>query len=136
MTMPRLARAVVIVLLGLWCPRVAEAADLTLGWDRPSDGQAAGFVIFYGTSSRTYSQQVNVGNVTEFTVSGLSAGTTYYFAVKSYNAGGAQSDFSAEVSATTASTAPPPVSGLSLTSSLPSPQAVGSTVTWSATATG
>jgi hypothetical protein len=136
MTMPKLGRVAVIVLLALWCPRLSAAADLTLAWDLPSDGQTTGFVVFYGTAPRSYSQQVNVGYVSQFTVSGLSAGTTYYFAVKSYNAGGTLSDFSQEVFAATSSTAPPPISGLSLTSSLPSPQAVGTPLTWTAAATG
>src|SRR4029453_4024058 len=101
---------------------------LTLAWDSPSAGPTAGFVLYYGTSSHAYSQQVNVGGVMMYTVSGLSSGTTYYFAVRGYNATGALSDFSEEVSATTTSVA--------LTSNVPSPQLVGTTVTWSAIATG
>jgi hypothetical protein len=133
MSTPRLGKVIFIVVLAMSCARLSEAADLTLAWDPPNDGMTTGFVLYYGTASRSYSQQLNVGPATSYTVTGLSAGTTYYFAVRSYDAAGDLSDLSAEVSGMTGS---PVVSSLSLTSNLASPQGAGATVTWSATATG
>ena len=133
--MPRLGRAIVLVLLAIACARSSEAADVTLAWDPPGDGLATGFVLYYGTASQSYTQQVNVGLVTSYTVNGLSAGTTYYFAVRSYNAAGVLSGFSEEVSGTTGSPVPT-ATALSLTSNVLSPQLAGTSVTWSATATG
>src|SRR5262245_59247995 len=129
MSVPRLARIVAIALLAISSAQLSEAADLTLGWDAPSDGMTTGFVLYYGTTSHTYTQQVNVGPATSYTVSSLSAGTTYYFAVRGYTANGAMSDFSTEVSATTDRST---VATLGLTSNVPSPQPVGASVAWSA----
>ncbi len=55
-------------------------------------------MIHYGTASGTYSQAINVGNTTSYTVSNLSDGQKYYFAVTAYNAVGYQSVYSNEVS--------------------------------------
>lgn len=89
-----------LVLLLLCCPRVSAADELTLTWDPPADGQTAGYLIFIGTSPQSYSAQVNAGSATSFTVSGLSSGMTYYFAVRAYGASGALSAPSTEVQAT------------------------------------
>jgi uncharacterized protein (DUF2141 family) len=54
-------------------------------------------MIHYGTASGTYSQGIDVGNTTSYTVSNLIDGQTYYFAVTAYNAVGYQSVCSNEV---------------------------------------
>lgn len=60
-----------------------NAAELT--WDAVSDLGLAGYKIYYGTATGTYSQVVDVNNVTTHTVMGLSSGTTYYFAATAYD---------------------------------------------------
>ena len=55
-------------------------------------------MIHYGTASGTYSQGIDVGNTTSYTVSNLIDGQTYYFAVTAYNAVGYQSVYSNEAS--------------------------------------
>jgi hypothetical protein len=104
-----------------------------LAWDPPEVGVPTGYRLFYGTASGSYSVEVDVGNATVYTVSNLSHLTTYYFAVRAYDATGALSDPSAELSATPEA---PVVTSLSLISSVPSPQVIGSTVNWVATASG
>ncbi len=131
--MPPFARVIVVLLLALGCPRLSEAADLALAWDPPEEGVPTGYRLYYGTASRSYSVEVDVGNTTLYTVRNLSYFTTYYFAVRAYDATGALSDPSNELSATPAV---PVVTSLSLISSVPSPQVIGSTVNWVATATG
>lgn len=78
----------------------------TLSWDAPTknaDGSAltnlAGYRIFYGTSrtSLTHSITINSVGITAYVISNLNAGT-YYFAIKSYNTAGVQSNMSAIVS--------------------------------------
>ena len=71
-----------------------------------------------------------------YKMSGLSGGTTYFFAVKAYNALGDTSSLSDEVAATTVPDAPPAVTSLALTSSVASPQTVSTKVTWVAMASG
>ena len=98
MSMPRLPKVFAIVLLALCCPRLAEAADVTLAWDAPTDGVTTGFLIVYGDASHTYTQQIDVGNRTTFTVTGLAHRRVHFFAIRGYDAAGNFSDFSDEVS--------------------------------------
>jgi len=44
--------------------------------------------LHYGTTSRSYSETIDVGNVTTYTISNLIAGKRYYFVVTAYNAAG------------------------------------------------
>jgi len=60
----------------------------------------AGYKVYSGVSSRNYSQNTDVGNVTSYTATNLSGGTTYYFAVTAYDTSGNQSSFSNELTAT------------------------------------
>ena len=86
-----------IVLFALVIPTRAEAASVTVAWDAPVDPTVTGYVVSYGTASGAYGQEINVGNVIQYTVTGLAPNQTYYFAVQSYNASGVRSAFSAEV---------------------------------------
>ena len=59
--------------------------EVILSWSPPS-GTVTHYLIAYGTSSGNYLYgNPNVGNVTSYTVSGLSGGVTYYFVVKGVN---------------------------------------------------
>jgi hypothetical protein len=68
-----------------------------LEWDPVSDANLAGYRIYYGTSSLTYPQSVDVGNNTTFTVTRLSSGRTYYFAATAYTGLNDESVISNEV---------------------------------------
>jgi hypothetical protein len=72
-----------------------HANFVTLVWN-PSVASVAGYKIYYGTASGVYTNSIDVGNVTNVTVTGLSQYTTYYFAAKSYDTFGVLSDFSNE----------------------------------------
>ena len=85
------------------------AANVTLSWIPPStraDGtpltDLAAYKIYFGTSSGNYTQNIDVGNVTIYTVTNLSTGTAYYFATTAYDASNNESSFSNEVSKTIA----------------------------------
>jgi hypothetical protein len=75
----------------------------TITWTPPlynSDGSAltdlAGYRIYYGTASNSLNQSVQVANAgaSNFTVTNLTDGTTWYFGVTSYNASGLESGMS------------------------------------------
>jgi hypothetical protein len=88
---------------------------VTLAWDPSPGGAVAGYRLYDGIASRTYTNIINAGNVTTQSVSGLIAGVTYFFAVTALGTNGLESDYSSEVSYTVPlPTNPPPV--ISLTS--------------------
>jgi len=78
--------------------------NVTLSWIAPtenSDGSPlidlAGYKIFYGTSSRNYSHEIHINNpgTTTHVVDNL-VPNTYFFAAKSFNASGVESEYSGE----------------------------------------
>jgi hypothetical protein len=80
------------------------AGEASLSWDPPTtntDGSPLtdlnGYIVYYGTESGNYSQSIDVGNVTTYTVINLTPGTTYYFAVTAYDTSGNESAYSNEV---------------------------------------
>lgn len=77
----------------------ARAASLALAWDPSPDAGVASYKVYYGGVSGVYSNSVSAGPATTATVSGLTAGTTYYFAVTAVDAAGLESGFSAEIAA-------------------------------------
>jgi uncharacterized protein YjdB len=76
--------------------------DATLAWNAPTthvDGtpltDLAGYKIYYGTASGSYTTVIDVGNVTTSVVGNLTSGT-YYFAVTAYDVYGSESGYSNE----------------------------------------
>jgi hypothetical protein len=69
----------------------AQAQQVQLAWDAPVQANGtpvsnlAGYKLYYGTQSGQYPTMIPVGLTTTYTVTNLSAGQTYYFAVKDYN---------------------------------------------------
>jgi hypothetical protein len=87
---------------------VAGISSVTLTWNVATDdsGSVKGYKVYYGTKAvvsdgdkYTYGP-VDIGNKITYTLSGLTTGIPYYFAVTAYDAAGNESPkFSAEVSA-------------------------------------
>src|SRR5450432_1121302 len=87
----------------------AQSANVTLAWNPNPEPNIAGYRLYYGTASRIYPGETNAGNSTTVTVSGLSGGTVYYFALTSYNTAGLESAFSNEVAYAPPAQTPVPV---------------------------
>jgi chitodextrinase len=71
-----------------------------LGWDAVTAPNLTGYRVYYGTGSGNYIQAVGQGlasTTTTFTVSGLTSGTRYFFAVTATDSLGNESPFSNEV---------------------------------------
>lgn len=78
----------------------ALAGSVSLAWNGVSG--AFGYRVYYGTASRHYTQTIDTKANTWATVSGLTDGATYYFAVQAYKAS-VTSGYSQEVSGTVGS---------------------------------
>ncbi|MFH1933246.1 MAG: hypothetical protein ABIN18_16855 [Pseudomonadota bacterium] len=102
---------------GLGCSVVAllfcfvtpcHAIDITLAWDANTEPNLAGYKVYYdtdgsgapynGTGAAEGDSPIDVGNVTEFTLSDLSDGKVHYFTVTAYNDERLESGYSNEVS--------------------------------------
>lgn len=89
----------VLLILAALSPTV-QAAGVTLAWIPSPDPAVAGYNLYYGGTSGTYTNKVSVGLATSAVTSGLLVGVTYYFAATTYNAAGVESPFSSQVSYT------------------------------------
>ena len=72
-----------------------------LSWDPVVDANLVGYRVYFGTASGVYSQTVgsgiNAGNVTTYSLTGLTSGTRYYFVVTAFDNTGRESGYSNEV---------------------------------------
>ena len=78
-------------------PFAAHCADVTLAWDANGENDLAGYILYYGTSSGNYTTNMDVGNITQYTLPGLQDGVTYYFALTAYNLDNYESAYSQEL---------------------------------------
>jgi hypothetical protein len=89
-----------LLILAALSTTVQAGQSITLAWNQSADPTVVGYKAYYGVASRTYTNNIDVGNATSATISGLIPGTTYYFAATTYSALGVESPFSSEVSYT------------------------------------
>ena len=118
-----------LLVAGVMCWE-AHAAQTTLRWDYTASG-AAGFMLYCGSSSRSYSTRVDVGNTDTYTISTLPVGATSFCAVTAYDPAKVESDYSNELSVNIPAAAPT----VDFTAS-PGSGTAPLTVTFSATASG
>ena len=103
----RLAKLFVVAAIFSFATRAfAGTSSIFLAWNVKPEW-VAGYKVYWGTSSGVYDQFNDVSQ-TIATVSGLTVGVRYYFAVTAYNEAGLESGYSEEVSAIV----PPPGSTL------------------------
>ncbi len=77
----------------------ARAGNVSLAWNASTSSGAAGYQLSYGLSSGNYTSNLDVGNKTSYTLTGLQDGKKYYIAAKAYKSGKTSwSGFSNEVS--------------------------------------
>ena len=79
---------------------VLASPGASLEWDANSEADVAGYKLYYGTASGSYSRSMDAGDATTATVPELISGFTYYFAVTAYNDAGLESPPSNEVTFT------------------------------------
>ncbi|UCG66877.1 MAG: fibronectin type III domain-containing protein [Deltaproteobacteria bacterium] len=108
------------------------AVDVTLEWDANTEPDLAGYNVYYktgssgppynGTGAIQGNSPIDVGNVTQFTLTGLADGVTYFFVVTAYNTGDLESGYSNEVS-----TSGEPIGGYTTDNVIPTAQITQST---------
>ncbi len=90
------------ILLGctlmIMAPALAKAGSAMLTWNASTNSTVAGYNVYYGGASASYTTKLSAGNNTSATINNLTTGTTYYFAVTSQDAAGHESPFSSEAS--------------------------------------
>lgn len=79
----------------------AATTTAALAWDAITATNLGGYRVYYGTAPGAYiqaaGQGLNVGKVSTYTVTGLSRGKRYYFAVTAFDTSNNESAFSNEV---------------------------------------
>lgn len=95
------------VLLGFLLGGLAAATSsvlgtqsVTLAWNPVTNTNVAGYNVYDGSASGNYTNVTSVGNVTNATISGLTEGATYYFAITTLSTSGLESAYSSEISYT------------------------------------
>lgn len=84
-----------------------NTSDVRLSWAAPSErednkpislSEIAGYKIYYGTSQRSYSDNIKIddGDVDSYTFYNMDAGT-YYFALTTLDTAGRESQYSDEI---------------------------------------
>jgi fibronectin type 3 domain-containing protein len=83
------------------CSSSGSALDTaTLSWNASVGPDVAGYKIYQATASGAYGAPIAAVtmDVTRYTVTGLEAGSTYFFTITAYNVDDVESSFSNEVS--------------------------------------
>jgi hypothetical protein len=85
------------LLLGLLS---VEASAVVLAWNRSVDTDVTGYRMHYGPAGGIYDTVLDVGDVSQASIGGLTPGASYDFAATAYDGSGNESVYSNEVSYT------------------------------------
>ena len=75
----------------------AHAGQVTVAWDPNPEPEVAGYKIYYGTTSGSYTASIDAGSATSAVISGLQDGATYFFSAVAYDNSNNESGFSNEI---------------------------------------
>src|SRR5262245_7785510 len=65
-----------------------SATTIQVSWSPNSEPDLSGYRLRYGTSSGGYTQTIDVGKVTSYSIAGLDSSLTYYFVLNAYDGAG------------------------------------------------
>lgn len=93
------AMVTTVIILNFFNANLAFATsaktEVTFAWDENTSSDIAGYRIYYSTNNlMTDAIMIDVGNVTQYTVTGLQTDVYYYFAATAYTIQGIESDYS------------------------------------------
>ncbi len=81
-------RAILFIAMGLgavFCRSARAEQSVTLAWNPSPSASVAGYMVSYGSDGINFSNQVDAGTNTNWTVAGLQDGSTNYFEVSAYD---------------------------------------------------
>ena len=97
-------KIILLFLLILLLAKISHAESIALNWDAPTTNvdstplmDLGGFKVYWGTETGVYTNNMDVGNILCYVVSGLTVGFTYYFAATAYDTLMNESSYSNEV---------------------------------------
>ena len=94
---------IIVTALGLafWTsPLAAQSQSVTLAWNPSPDTNSAGYMLYQSTDGTNFDTEIDAGNNTTLTVTGLTPGSSNYFEVVAYDADDVQSPPSNEIGCT------------------------------------
>ena len=89
----------ILVWMACMIPASINAAALSLSWNANTEADLAGYMVYYGNTSGSYTSSADAGNVTSYDISNVTNGKTYYVSLRAYDTSGNKSASSQEVSA-------------------------------------
>ena len=89
-------------------PVPTPGAVVSIAWSAPAWTNFLVYNVYYGVTSGSYTNKTMVNTNLTCTISNLTRGSTYYFAITDTDTNGFESDFSNEVNFTPATPPPPP----------------------------
>lgn len=95
MTYSFLIMALVLVFVGM--AGAVNAAGVQVSWAANAEPDIAGYKVYCGNSSGSYPYVYDAGNSTSTTLTGMTDGGDYYFAVTAYDTSGNESGYSQEI---------------------------------------
>ncbi len=104
---------ILIAFIFIFFSSPAFTTQIKLAWDPNTEPYLAGYKIYWGNASKSYGAPVDVGKVTQYTLTGLTAGNTYFVTVTAYGLPNNESSYSNEVKGI--ATEPAPVQVISPT---------------------
>jgi hypothetical protein len=76
---------VMIVTFTALLPTLGFSASLQVTWHANTETDLAGYKVYYGTTSKTYGQPIDVGNANSYQIKNVQAGTYYYVSLTAYD---------------------------------------------------
>ena len=89
--------------------QIAYGGSLNLEWNANGESDLDGYKVYYGTSPGSYGSPRDVGDVTEYELTGLVEGVRYYIAITAYDTSENESEMSDEESGVPPDTQDPTV---------------------------